>query len=147
MRSLVGREAAPEGFDRSRIEVAAKTLAIKRAQSVRSAWPALSRHLGESFYDRFNEYARDCALPGEGGPLADGRAFVRVLSRNEELPDEVKLETLAVDLRFGETPDGLIPRRGVAVKLILLRRPVRMILALRARFIKERWFKLRIGRG
>ncbi len=142
MRSLVGREAAPEGFDQSRIEVAAKTLAIKRAHSVRSAWPALSRHLGESFPDRFNEYAREHALPCEGGPLADGRAFVRRLSRTEALPSEVRLETLAVDLRFRETSDGLTPRGSFSVKCALLTRPLRLILALRAPLIKERWLRL-----
>lgn len=147
MRSLVGQEAAPEGFDRSRIEVAAKSLAIKRAQSVRSAWPALSRYLGESFLDRFSEYARDFALPCEGGPLADGRAFVRRLSRKEVLPDEVKLETLAVDLRFRETSDGLAPRGSFSMKCVLLSKPFRLILALRAPLIKERWFKLRLGQS
>ena len=147
MRSLVGRAAAPSGFDPSRVAVAAKTLAVKRAQSVRTLWPALAHHLGESFSDRFAEYVREFALPAEGGPLADGRAFVRALSRTEILPDEVKLETLAVDLRFRETPDGLTPRGRFSLKLRVLRHPLRLIVALRASFIKERWLRLRVGRG
>jgi hypothetical protein len=144
MRSLVGREAVPAGFDQSRIEVAAKTLAIKRAQSVRSAWPALSRYLGESFSDRFNAYANDCALPREGGPLADGRAFIRMLACKEVLPGEVRLEALAVDLRYRQTPDGLTPRRGFSARAVMLRPRLHLIVALRAPFIKERWFRLRL---
>jgi hypothetical protein len=109
--ALTGRGEIPPGFDVDRVGAAAAALAAKRARAVAHAWPGLSAMLGKRFRERFDAYAALTALPEAGGPLADGRAFVRVLAAAGPLADRVALQALAVDQQLRLTPRGLVPRR------------------------------------
>ena len=119
--ALTGRGALPAGFDRTRIDAAADALAFKRMRAVAQAWPGVRASLGETFRDLFSAYAAGCLLPAQGGPLADGRAFVRYLASKGPLADTVRLHALEVDVRCRRTSQGLAPRRLPAVRLAWLR--------------------------
>jgi hypothetical protein len=108
--ALTGAGPVPPGFDPARIHAAAAALAAKRARAVLQVWPGVRRMLGSDFRARFDAYAAHAALPERGGPLADGRAFVRALGAQMPLSDEVKLQALAVDRHWQHTPRGLVPR-------------------------------------
>jgi hypothetical protein len=129
-RALTGRAGPPEGFDPDRLRAAAEALSRKRARSVERAWPSLVEALGEDFEPLFAAYAAEAPLPPRGGPLADGRNFVRFLARRGRLRDATRLEALSVDLRYASRPTGLVRRRGPALAIALLRHPRRLILAI-----------------
>ena len=111
-------------------------------------WPGLAGALGGEFREWFTGYARTDPLPPAGGPLADGRAFARALARAGRLPDEGRVEALAVDLRYKRCragSSGLAPRsRGSFVlRTAVLARPRRrLILAARLPLLGERWLTL-----
>lgn len=142
MLALAGDAPAPPGFDTERLHATATALARKRARSAARAWPDLDAALGEKFNERFAEYASQQPLPGTGGPLADGRAFVDFLTAQGALPDEGRIEALRVDLHHVRTPRGLRPRRGPACKMALLRSPLRLVMALRIPWLGERWLTI-----
>jgi len=145
LRALLGETPAPAGFDADRVRATAGVLARKRARAAARAWPALAAALGYRFERLFAAFADANPLPAEGAPLADGRAFARCLAAAGELPDEGRLEALAVDLHYRTTPGGLRPRRGSACKLALLRRPRRLVVALRLPWLGERWLTVPLG--
>jgi hypothetical protein len=145
MRALSGQAPAPEGADAERFQAAANALARKRLRSVARAWPALAGALGNGFSEHFAAFAAQTAMPSEGGPLADGRAFAYFLARTGHLPDAGRLEALAVDLRFAPCAGGLRRRRGPAFKMAMLRQPQRLVLALQLQWFGEKWFALPLG--
>jgi hypothetical protein len=120
LRALVDREPTPLEFDSSRLQAAADALSRKRCKEAANAWPALAHWLGKDFARRFASYARTSPLPSEGGPLADGWAFLDSLQRTERLPDRVRQERFAVGLRYVWHGRGLHARRGLALKILLL---------------------------
>jgi hypothetical protein len=136
----------PAGFDLNRFRAAAASLERKRVRAVRRAWPALDRALGESFESRFAAYAAVTPLPQQGGPVADGWAFARMLAKQGALPEAARIELLAVELHHVATAEGLVPRRGPAVRSALLRRPHRLILAVRLPWWGEYWLTLPLRR-
>src|SRR5581483_5661089 len=136
---LTGQGARPEAFDRDRLAATAAALARKRARAVVRAWPALAGALGDRFAERFAAYAERSAIPAFGGPLADGHAFARGLAAGGELPDEGRLEMMAVGLRYVCCSSGLIPRRGVWFAGAWLRGKGRLVLAVRLPSWGERW--------
>lgn len=127
--ALMAGGAPPAGFDVTRLRAAADSLARKRAGAVARAWAGLARALGRRFGELFTAYAEMSPLPREGGPLADGRAFARWLARRGELPQAGRLQALAVDLRYSEDRDGLVPRRWPACRFAWLGQPRRLIVA------------------
>jgi hypothetical protein len=141
---LAGGER-PAGFDAESLRVAADSLARKRSRAVARAWPGLTRTLGPDFDKHFAAYAEGSALPRAGGPLADGRAFARWLKARRELPDAGRLQALAVDLHFITTAHGLEPRTGPAMKVAVLNRPRRLVMALRLPWFGERWWEIPFG--
>jgi hypothetical protein len=88
--------------------------------------------------EHFRAYATLHALPSEGGPLADGYAFARHLQSERLFPEAARGELLTVQLRYRATARGLVRRRGPVVRLALLRRPFRLILAIRLPWLGER---------
>ena len=122
--ALVGQGAAPPGFDAQRVQSAATALAIKRLRGVLRAWPTLAAALGNRFAERFHEYAKIHPLPLTGGPLMDGRMFVRHLSAMESIPNDVLLQALEFDLRW-------TPRNLPSLKYVRLNNPRRLVVALR----------------
>lgn len=142
VRALTGQAESPADFDAGRLGAAAAALAHKRARSAARAWPALAHALGEGFEERFAEFVKRVPRPREGGPLADGRAFVADLAARGELPDEGRLEALGVDLHFRRTSAGLKPRRGPAVKVAWLRRSRKLALGIRLPWLGARWIIL-----
>jgi hypothetical protein len=146
IRALAAQSAAPEGFDAARFRVAARALVSKRSRAAARAWPGLAGVLGEQWREQFRAFAEEYPLPRDGGPLADGYAFARFLHRAGKLPDEGRLEALAVELRYRRCAGGLRPRRGIAVRVCLLGRPRRLILALRLPFLGERRLNLSYDR-
>jgi hypothetical protein len=146
VRALAGQATAPVGFDADRVRAASAALAAKRRSSVARAWPALPSALGERFRERFDEYAEITPLPRHGGPLADGLAFLRWLATIGDDPEECKLSSLAVALRYKTTTDGLVPRRGPTLKIAMLTVPRRrLVIALRLPWLGEWWLPLNIG--
>jgi hypothetical protein len=142
VRALTGQGVKPANFDAGRIEAVADALLRKRSRSVARVWPGLAAALGEQFAERFAAFARRTGLPRLGGPLADGRAFARALESTGDLPDAGRLETLAVDLRHLSTPDGLIPRRGLHLRALLLRSRRQVVVAARLPWLGERYVSL-----
>ena len=130
VRSLVGQGEPPPGFDAERLALAARSLLSKRLREVARAWPALCRCLGERWAEQFRAWASQTPPPGEGGPLADGRAFVRTVP-SAELDDEARHERLLVDLHWRSTRTGLRLRRGAALKAIWLPGQRRLMLGVR----------------
>ena len=111
MAALSGQGAMPEGFRHDRLEAARRALARKRMRAAGQAWPALMQLLDESFPHAFTRYARETRLPQEGGPLADGRAFVAWLGKSQSLTDEIHLQALQFDLFNQRHAQGWRPRR------------------------------------
>jgi hypothetical protein len=130
VRALVGGGTSPPGFDAERLRAAADSLVAKRVREVARAWPALAAELGYSFGDRFVAHAAAHPPPEQGGPLADGRAFLRCLPR-ARWSDTLRLAVLGVDLHFRRVGGGLRQRRGPAVRAVWLRESGRLVLALR----------------
>jgi hypothetical protein len=137
---LTRRASIPDDFDASRIQAAADALARKRARAVARAWPALQRALGPCFLIRFAAFAATASIPRLGGPLADGRAFARYLALRGELPDEGRLEAMAVDLRYATVRAGLTPRRLPAVRIGWFPRRYGLVVAVRVPWLGEYWW-------
>src|SRR5262249_21392119 len=93
VEALVGDGPAPAGFDAGRLRAAAASLAVKRRRAAARAWRGLAAALGGPFAERFDAFAATTPLPRDGGPLADGRVFLRWLGKTE-LPEEVRLQAL-----------------------------------------------------
>jgi hypothetical protein len=143
--TLAGAAPPPAGFDPVRLQAAARSLAAKRRRAVARAWPNLTAALGDRFGGRFASFAAQTPLPRWGGALADGHAFARWLLARQGLPEAGRLELLAVDLRYRTRADGLVPRRGPSVRIALLRRPRRLVVALRWPGLGEYWRMLALG--
>ena len=109
--ALVGQATVPPGFDADRVRAAADALAFKRARAVLHAWPGLRTSLADTFRAHFAAYAAAHPIPALGGPLADGRAFVRHLVRTVAVSDEIRLQALALDASYRSTRAGLVRRR------------------------------------
>jgi len=141
---LLGAEA-PADFDAERVKAQGEALARKREHEVRGMWPELARYLGEDFHTRFGDYARRTPLPGDGGPLADGHAFAREVTRDGPCPDAVRLELLRVELRWRRVRDGLLRRRGPCFRAARLREACCLLVALQLPRFGERWLRLPLG--
>ncbi len=135
VRALTGRGDPPAHFDAERLRLAASSLASKRRQEAARAWPALARCLGERFRERFDDFAAQTPLPAQGGPLADGRAFVQTLAAGE-WTDDVRLEVLAVDLR-----------RGARLRIAWLRQARRLMIGGRLPWLGTWAWAVPLGRG
>jgi hypothetical protein len=144
VRALTGQGEPPAGFDPARLLAAARSLARKRMREVARAWPALSGSLGDTFAARFRDFAAVTPSPTEGGPLADGRAFVRTLAAGE-WTDAARLEVLAVDLHWRSCPRGLSPRRGPFLTAARLRQARRLVVALRLSRTRVHTLSLPLG--
>ena len=78
MGALVGREGAPPGFDRHRVEVQATALRKKRSRLVAASAPDLVATLNDDWDDVFDEYARQHPL-ASSPRRSDAAAFRRWL--------------------------------------------------------------------
>jgi hypothetical protein len=136
VHALVGGGELPAGFDEARIRLAARSLINKRLREVARAWPALVGCLSESFTSRFALYAERNPPPAEGGPLADGRAFVATMPA-AELDDDARMELLLVDLH----------QRRLPMRTCWLPRAGRLVLAVRLPWLGVRMLSLRLRRG
>lgn len=137
LRSLTGCGPTLKGVPR--LDATAAALMTKRLRAVARAWPALVRSLGDEFEPRFRAFAHRTPLPKAGGPLADGRAFAREL---HDRSDEARLELLLVDLHWKQHADGLVVRRGPAVRGSLLRESARLVIGVRFPWLGEYWVSL-----
>jgi uncharacterized protein len=84
LSALVAGPPVPEGFDRARLRVQARSLAAKRADVVAKVAPELPRILGESYRPAFLGYA--AGRPLAGGHRRDALDFVEHLLDGENLP-------------------------------------------------------------
>jgi hypothetical protein len=139
--ALTGQGPLPAGFDAARVRAAADALAFKRARAVAQAWPSVRAMLGADFRASFAAYATTAPLPQHGGPLADGRCFVRYVGARVPLTDAIKLQALSIDLRYRQTAAGLLSRRGPQVRVAWLSQARCVVVA-----IGERLFRLRLPR-
>ncbi len=79
LSSLVAGTPVPEGFDRTRMRVQARTLAAKRADVVAKVAPELPEILGDAYRPAFLAYAQ--TRPMTGGYRQDAMTFVEQLLR------------------------------------------------------------------
>ena len=142
VRALAGQRPTPTGFEGDRVQAAAAALAAKRRGAVARAWPHLPVALGEHFAAHFDAYALVTALPSVGGPLADGRAFLRWLAAYGNCPSACVLPALAVDLCYRTTANGLVRRRGPRLGVVVLSSPHRLVVAWRLPWLRETWLSI-----
>lgn len=144
VRALVEGAPAPADFDRERLEVAAESLLLKRARTVAHAWPQLARAMGDLFAAHFASYARVSAIPHDGGPLVDGRAFIDWLERAGFLTDEGRLEAFAFDARYQVRRATIEKRRGPVLRFLRLKASGRLVVVIRLPMVGERWLNFKI---
>jgi len=137
--ALTGQGPLPAGFDAARVRAAADALAFKRARAVAQAWPSVRAMLGADFRASFAACAASAPLPQHGGPLADGRRFVRYVAARVPLTDDIKLQALSIDLRYRQTAAGLLRRRGPHLRAVWLSQARCVVVA-----IGELLFRLRL---
>jgi hypothetical protein len=142
VQALARQADIPAVFNAAQVQAAADALVQKRARTLARAWPGLWQALGLRFMEQFARFAATAAVPGQGGPLADGRAFVGYLAARGELPAEGRLEALAVDLRYEAVADGLVWRRWPAVRAGWFGRRYGLIVAVRVPWLGEKWWAL-----
>jgi hypothetical protein len=141
MRALVAQGPIPEGFDATRLRMAARSLVNKRRQALAQAWPTLVRGVGDAFVERFTAFAVAHPLPACANAFADGRGFLTWLEQQGPLKDVLRIEAMSYDLRFIETPTGLRRRQGFALKLARLSDSGTRVVALRLPWLGERWWR------
>lgn len=79
--ALVDDLDAPPGFDVERVAVTRQSLLAKRTREVAARWPATAAWLGDDLVPRFAAYGERFPAPLNGGPTADGAAFIATLGR------------------------------------------------------------------
>ena len=141
VRALVAQGPMPTGFDEGRVRATARSLVNKRRQALARSWPRLVRGLGDAFVERFTAYATAQPLPMSASTLADGRAFLAWLDRENPLNDEMREQALSFDVRFVATLKGLRRRRGFVVKMVKLRESGTRVLVVRLPWLGERWWR------
>jgi hypothetical protein len=142
--ALGGHAAPPPGFDADRVRATAAALVTKRRRAVARTWTGLAEALGERWVERFAAFAAISPAPHTGGPLADGRTLLRWLAATGERPEACRLQALTVDLRFAATAAGLVPRRGLTLKIARISYPRRLVVALRLPWLREIWLHVPI---
>jgi hypothetical protein len=143
--ALSGAGPPAAGFDPERLEASAASLLTKRIRSAARAWPVLADSLGAEFDGKFRTFAAANPLPRDGSPFVDGFHFARDLSARGELPDEARLELLAMELSHVPSSGGLRPRRGPAFRVARMGRPARLVLACRLPLVGVRWLVVPLG--
>ena len=121
--ALVAGALTPPGFDERRVAIAAASLQDKRTREVAHEWPALAASMGVSFASRFGAYARLHAAPIEGGPWADGLAFVTTAVARRELDPDARAARDRAVAAHRIVGGRLVDRRGIS----------RLVRAVRAR--------------
>jgi hypothetical protein len=147
LAALTAQGEPPRGFDAVRLQAAADSLAKKRARAAARAWPGLAESLGSSYRAHFLDYAVLATLPRDGGSLADARAFARFLESRGGVSDEIRQQTLSVDLKFKSTPHGLVPRRLPSFRIAWLRSQRRLVVGIWTSALGEKWFRLKLSIG
>lgn len=137
VEALTGTRPPPDGFDLRKFHVAADSLFSKRARSVARAWPAIANALGPEFADHFRAYAARFASPPPGGAVADGRQFVAFLKSRKVATAELREATLLFDARY-RIRYGRARERRIAIKVAILRAPIRLVLVIKAPFVGVR---------
>jgi len=142
LKSLWSQGEIPPGFDAERVALAGSGLASKRRRALGSSWSTLREAVGTDFDELYQRYAKERPLPRYGGPLADGRLFLRWLDSGgrRRLPNQVRLQELGLDLRFELSDEGFKPRgRKFAACWTVFRGPPRIVLGLRFPPFGDRW--------
>jgi hypothetical protein len=141
VRALVDQGPIPAGFDSGRVRATARSLVNKRRQALARVWPTLVRGVGDRFVERYTTFATEHPLPASASTLADGRAFLAWLDREEPLNDVLRVEAMSFDVRFVDTPQGLRRRGGFVLKLGKLPESGTRVLAMRLPWLGERWWR------
>jgi hypothetical protein len=132
----------PPGLDEGMIALASAGIARKRARQVARAFPALASDLGPDYQDAFATFAR-ASPPRDGGAIADGLAFARVVARKRGLSDAAQVERFvaagAVTTRHGR----LTPRHTPHIRATLTRSPRGIVIVASSPGIGTRVFFLR----
>ncbi|MSU78244.1 MAG: hypothetical protein EXS16_09125 [Gemmataceae bacterium] len=145
VRALVHGAAIPAGFDEQRVRAVARSLVNKRRQALARIWPSLVKRVGDSFVAKFTEYGQTHPLPSSANALTDGRAFLAWLAAQEPPTDGLRIEALAYDLRWRETPLGLCRRGGFGIKIARLPQSGKWLLGLRTPWRGDRWWGMPSG--
>ncbi|MGW7549379.1 hypothetical protein ACWGKQ_50910, partial [Streptomyces sp. NPDC054770] len=116
LSSLVAGTPVPEGFDRVRMGVQARSLAAKRADVVAKVAPELPEILGAGYRAAFLAYAQE--RPMAGGYRRDALEFAGVLLREGRLGDRGSRRRLE---EWWLERAGAAPRRSLAPRVLLRR--------------------------
>jgi uncharacterized protein (UPF0276 family) len=116
LSSLVAGTPVPEGFDRVRMRVQARSLAAKRADVVAKVAPELPEILGAGYRAAFLAYAQD--RPMTEGYRRDALEFAGVLLREGRVGDAASRRRLEV---WWLERAGAAPRRSLARRVLLRR--------------------------
>ncbi len=108
LRALVAEGPVPEGYDPQRMQLAAASLANKRAREVAQSWAAMVAELPD--YARlFRTYAALYVRPPGGSPVWDGYRFAHWLQRKLKV---VPTGVAWALFHWRETPQGLVWRKA-----------------------------------
>ncbi len=140
VRALVLGSPIPAGFDENRVRSVGRSLVNKRRQALARTWPSLAKRVGESFVAKFTEFATTHPLPACANALADGRAFLAWLAEKEKPTDPLRVEALAYDMRWRETPLGVTRRTGFCIKIGRLPQSGKWVIGMRTPWSNERWW-------
>jgi hypothetical protein len=121
------------------VALASAGIARKRARQVAKAFPALARDLGPNYRSAFAAFA-EANPPPEGGVLADGLAFGRVVAGERHLSADAKVERMVN--RTALNARRLRPDLGGT----LVRRPPGVVVIARLPVVGARVFSLRAPR-
>ncbi|MFJ9559222.1 DUF692 domain-containing protein [Streptomyces fuscichromogenes] len=116
LSSLVAGTPVPEGFDRVRMGVQARSLAAKRADVVAKVAPELPGILGDGYRTAFLAYALE--RPMTGGYRRDALEFAGVLLREGRVRDADARRRLE---GWWLERAGAAPRRSLARRVLLRR--------------------------
>ncbi|GGN01147.1 DUF692 domain-containing protein [Streptomyces fuscichromogenes] len=117
LSSLVAGTPVPEGFDRVRMGVQARSLAAKRADVVAKVAPELPGILGDGYRAAFLAYALE--RPLTGGYRRDALEFAGVLLREGRVRDADSRRRL--ERWWLERAGATAPRRSLARRVLLRR--------------------------
>ena len=131
VRGLVHGEESPDGFNARFWQATIRSLRAKRIKQLSRAWPILNKELKEDLYPLLEDYCHECKLPADGNPLADGLNFVKWLAPKNLLTPNIKLKRMKVELLYKSMPYGLVPRKGLAFRILFLKNPARIAIGIK----------------
>ncbi len=123
LAALRGNAETPPEFNATNVANARGALLRKRARGIEKSWPRLAAELAPNLLPILDAHTRATGNIQSGGPFAEGFALAHWLYENGKLPTAAAYEFLRASLYFNLTPQGLLRRRGLRVKIVKVATP------------------------